>query len=797
MPEQLQGSTKVYYHLDDSTPYMSEVQIPLDRLTLGDFKRVFNRKGYSYFCKEWDPNLKREVKVEISNDYQLLRKSVNGLIELFLLSQQNTTQPFSNATTNMSADHESDLQTLISKRAGEHLAEMYNSTSEDPYNRTSVSSSSIFRRGPLPGAPMPSAESTTESAAERTLLVNTSTARQKRLRKQRYVPSTISSESESTYSLPRIEEVKLRLQDAPLGISVASQCGSIFIYHIQNGSAAERCCRLEVGDQIVQIDETRFEDLNEKQALEVLKKLSYVKKTVTMYVAKRARTNGGESSEDHKSDPLSLLCETQQLDISQWVESTTNKNCVEPFAEIPPVESRIGINQITGALPIDEFKVKNQTIDETSDEEKAAYLDRRNGVGARLVPIIHQVRFHQQQKADVKQRIKMVDLENNPTTSSFPITLGIVEECSPHPDCHPPLIQLPLHAAMDPIVILRRMVELDSGLEIRNRKWLKIPVPMSFIGDEMIDWLIANVQGFRDRRHARSFASNLLAQGLIKHVVNTNSFNEKCYYVFDDEIIASRLHFEEEQKQLLLKHQQNIDCQNTSIKKAPAPPPESNTEITYMSNPPVTSCCLVTSGAPVVSHPIDKTTQFVISNNPRYAPGPMSNHFCGQRIKNTALTIDAAHLNKIDKNSKKSTSTHIPLRTLNPPKFGLKLPVWPISPILSFYRTQNQEVPQQQHCDGYNTPEASKTNDDYASMIQGEINCGAQSGDGLLLQNQQLKNKVISPSAVERTGKNSKDLKNKVNINKVPQPLVNAKIVIPTPPPLPKHQFSSKFLASQ
>ena len=73
------------------------------------------------------------------------------------------------------------------------------------------SSSSIFQRRPLPGAPMPSAESTAglkillifnlkikESAAERTLLVNTSAARQKRLRKQRYVPSTISSESEST-----------------------------------------------------------------------------------------------------------------------------------------------------------------------------------------------------------------------------------------------------------------------------------------------------------------------------------------------------------------------------------------------------------------------------------------------------------------------------------------------------------------------------------------------------------------------------------------------------------------------
>uniref|UniRef100_A0A914MGC6 Uncharacterized protein n=1 Tax=Meloidogyne incognita TaxID=6306 RepID=A0A914MGC6_MELIC len=202
-----------------------------------------------------------------------------------------------------------------------------------------------------------------------------------------------------------------------------------------------------------------------------------------MYVAKRARTNGGESSEDHKSDPLSLLCETQQLDISQWVESTTNKNCVEqvrPFAEIPPVAK-----VERGTLPVDGSKVKNQTVEETSDEEKAAYLDRRNGVGARLVPIIHQVRFHQQQqqqKSEEMHKMQMINLENNPTVSSCPVMLGTLEESSPHLDCHPPLIQLPLHAAMDPKIILSRMVEFDSGLEIRNRKWLKIPVPMSFIG---------------------------------------------------------------------------------------------------------------------------------------------------------------------------------------------------------------------------------------------------------------------------------------------------------------------------
>jgi hypothetical protein len=45
-----------------------------------------------------------------------------------------------------------------------------------------------------------------------------------------------------------------------------------------------------------------------------------------------------------------------------------------------------------------------------------------------------------------------------------------------------PRVQQPLHAAMDPIKILKRMVEPNSGLTIKDRKWLKIPVPMSFIG---------------------------------------------------------------------------------------------------------------------------------------------------------------------------------------------------------------------------------------------------------------------------------------------------------------------------
>lgn len=35
---------------------------------------------------------------------------------------------------------------------------------------------------------------------------------------------------------------------------------------------------------------------------------------------------------------------------------------------------------------------------------------------------------------------------------------------------------------IDPMIVVRVMARADSGLVVKNRKWLKILVPMSFIG---------------------------------------------------------------------------------------------------------------------------------------------------------------------------------------------------------------------------------------------------------------------------------------------------------------------------
>ncbi|XP_018646593.1 dishevelled, putative [Schistosoma mansoni] len=78
------------------------------------------------------------------------------------------------------------------------------------------------------------------------------------------------------------------------------------------------------------------------------------------------------------------------------------------------------------------------------------------------------------------------------------------------------------------------MLQPDSGLDIRDRVWLKLTVPNAFIGSDLVDWLFRQLDGLTDRREARKYASNLLKLGYIRHIVNKLTFSEQCYYVFRD-----------------------------------------------------------------------------------------------------------------------------------------------------------------------------------------------------------------------------------------------------------------------
>ncbi|XP_053308536.1 segment polarity protein dishevelled homolog DVL-1 isoform X2 [Spea bombifrons] len=96
------------------------------------------------------------------------------------------------------------------------------------------------------------------------------------------------------------------------------------------------------------------------------------------------------------------------------------------------------------------------------------------------------------------------------------------------------LEESPLSVKSDMATIVKVMQLPDSGLEIRDRMWLKITISNAVIGADVVDWLYTRVEGFKERREARKYASSMLKHGYLRHTVNKITFSEQCYYVFGD-----------------------------------------------------------------------------------------------------------------------------------------------------------------------------------------------------------------------------------------------------------------------
>lgn len=103
------------------------------------------------------------------------------------------------------------------------------------------------------------------------------------------------------------------------------------------------------------------------------------------------------------------------------------------------------------ALGLDPQEQTATTIDDgtlpftstaSDDEERMLYDQRRNGIPRALIEEAERKRENEQNEK-IEQLTEMID----------------------------------------PIIVVRSMARPDSGLAVKNRKWLKILVPMSFIGE--------------------------------------------------------------------------------------------------------------------------------------------------------------------------------------------------------------------------------------------------------------------------------------------------------------------------
>ena len=94
----------------------------------------------------------------------------------------------------------------------------------------------------------------------------------------------------------------------------------------------------------------------------------------------------------------------------------------------------------------------------------------------------------------------------------------------------------PLTLYTDMLTVVRYMNQRGSGLDVRDRQWLKMHIPRACIGSDLVDWLHSRVQGLDDRRDARRYGASLLKAGFIRHTTDKAGFSEQCYYTFTDPV---------------------------------------------------------------------------------------------------------------------------------------------------------------------------------------------------------------------------------------------------------------------
>ncbi|CAF0930040.1 unnamed protein product [Brachionus calyciflorus] len=315
--------------------------------------------------------------------------------------------------------------------------------------------------------------------------------------------SSMTSLTDSTMSL-NIITVTLNMDTVNfLGISIVGQSnkggeGGIYVGSIMSGGAVALDGRIEPGDMILQVNDISFENMSNDDAVKVLREAVAKLGPVKLVVAKCWDPNPKGYFTVSKQEPV------RPIDPQTWVAHTqaftgvgqqnySNQNAIYPNGGLKTHQHRLNHSISSfGSTSSLTTSIADTTL--TNSFNGHGHYNYGNGVLATTTTTM-----------------------NGGDSTRY----GGNE-------------QLNLTTNTDMEVVVRSMAAPDSGLDIRDRNWLKITIPMAFIGSDVVDWLLYHVEGFPDRRDARKYACNLLKHGFIRHAVNKMRFSEQCYYVFGD-----------------------------------------------------------------------------------------------------------------------------------------------------------------------------------------------------------------------------------------------------------------------
>lgn len=331
--------------------------------------------------------------------------------------------------------------------------------------------------------------------------------------------SSYSSITDSTMSL-NIITVSINMDTVNfLGISIVGQSnrggdGGIYVGSIMKGGAVALDGRIEPGDMILQVNEVNFENMTNDEAVRVLRDVVQKPGPIKLVVAKCWDPNPKGYFTIPRTEPV------RPIDPGAWVAHTQAlRNCPST-----------GSNPNLQMMHENQSQVSGSTLkggpggNAAQQAMKDLYYRNQVGGGGQSPggsPLHNQMMYH----GMIGGQGGMGSIGG--VQGGMMIGTGLSIKSSLRDIC-------------------RRMFSVDSGLEIRDRMWLKITIPNAFIGADCVNWIQENVAGVEDRREARRIVSSMLRNNYIKHTVNKLNFSEQCYYALGQQGVALMQEMEHE-----------------------------------------------------------------------------------------------------------------------------------------------------------------------------------------------------------------------------------------------------------
>ncbi|XP_057654316.1 segment polarity protein dishevelled homolog DVL-3 isoform X1 [Diorhabda carinulata] len=465
--------TKVIYHIDDEeTPYLVKIPISPDKVTLVDFKNVLNRPNYKFFFKSMDDDF-GVVKEEIIEDSAIL-PCFNGRVVSWLVSADGSNHSDGGSQCTDSVTHQSETR-LPPPPVSESVCTDTESIISSRQGRRHHKYSSRIN-GHLPR--VYETASIVSSDLETTSFQSETTGRHTALSEC----SSVSRLQVAGRKRPQRRR-KQRLQ----AMSRTSSYSSI----------TDSTMSLNIITVTLNMDTVNFLGIS-------IVGQSNKGGDGGIYVGSIMK--GGAVALDGRIEPGDMILQVNDVNF----ENMSNDEAVKVLREVvqKPGPIKLVVAKCWDPNPKGYFTIpRTEPVRPIDPGAWVAHTAAVRGDPVARPP-------------------SSSTLSSSSIASTIPAN---ERECLLGPDMEEPLS---VNSPMSQVV--QAMQRADSGLEIRDRMWLKITIPNAFIGTDMIDWLLTHIEGFQERRDARKYASHLLKAGFIRHTVNKITFSEQCYYIFGD-----------------------------------------------------------------------------------------------------------------------------------------------------------------------------------------------------------------------------------------------------------------------